>query len=195
MPKAEVHLECHSLVGGDGQCGDAGVVKELEGSIFLALVDGVGHGGEAHKAAALASRHLELNCSGDLVGLLVGLQERLKGTRGAVAACCRLELATGELRCAGVGNVTVRLLGPRATRVVFRDGILGYSIAAPRETKSRLLPGDVLLMHTDGMRENFNLDEFPGLLSETAQAIATVLFRRFGKGTDDTSCLVLRYNA
>jgi len=195
VPDADCYLVRKSLTGRDDECGDTGVINAFEGERFLALVDALGHGPSAHTVAVLAEQYLERNFRERLVVILEGLHECLRGTGGAVAACCRLDLATGELRYAGVGNITVRVLGPRASRFVVREGILGYAISSPREEAARLFPGDVLVMHSDGIQEHVAAWECDELLTGAAETIAKNLVRRFGKENDDASCIVLRYLA
>jgi phosphoserine phosphatase RsbX len=195
VPDADCYMVRIPLTGRDDECGDAGVIEAREGERFLALVDALGHGRSAHEVAIRAVEHLKRNCHEDLVALLAGLHECLKGSGGAVAACCRLQLATGELRCAGMGNITVRVLGPRAARFVLRDGILGHMISSPREETSALLPGDVLILHSDGIQEHFAAWECDALLTNAVETIAAGLVCRYGKRNDDASCIVLRYLA
>lgn len=182
-----------SLTGKICECGDTGLIRESDGEKFLALVDALGHGKLAHEVADLAEEYLEANHRENLVELMEGLHVCLKGTRGAVAAFCRLDLMTGELRYAGMGNITVRVLGPHASKFVPREGILGYMISTPREETSKLSVGDILLMYSDGVHEHIDICEYPQLLIGTASAIATNVIGRFGKGDDDASCIVLRY--
>jgi len=193
VPDADCHLIRIPLTGRDDECGDTGVIKESGDDRFLAVVDALGHGRSAHEVAVLAEDYLGRNYGEGLVELLEGLHSCLRGTGGAVAACCRLTLATGELRYVGMGNITVRVLGPRASRFISRDGILGYTISSPREETATLTPGDVLVMHSDGIQEHFDVWECASLLSSSARAIAADLIRRFGKDSDDAACLVLRY--
>ena len=193
MPDADCNLVRNPLTGRDDECGDTGVIKAIEGERFLALVDALGHGRAAHAVAVLAEQYLERNYREPLVTILEGLHACLRGTGGAVAAFCRLDLATGELRYTGMGNITVRVLGPRASRFVVRDGILGYAIPSPREESAMLLPGDVLVMHSDGIQEHFAAWECDAMLTDPAETIAANLVRRFGKENDDASCIVLRY--
>ena len=193
MPQADCYLATSSLTGKDDECGDTGVIRESDGAKFLALVDVLGHGGPAREVAVLAEQYLERNHHEDLVELMNGLHACLKGTRGAVAAFSRLDLETGELKYVGMGNITVRVLGPRASRFVSRDGILGYMISKPREETTRLFVGDVLVMYSDGVREHFESYECASLLTGAAETIAAGLIRCFGKGNDDASCIALRY--
>jgi negative regulator of sigma-B (phosphoserine phosphatase) len=85
------------------------------------------------------------------------------------------------------------VLGARAFRFVSGDGIVGYIMSTVREQTLTLLVGDVLVMHSDGIKEHFELSECPGILTGDAKSIATGLLRQFGKENDDASCIALRY--
>jgi negative regulator of sigma-B (phosphoserine phosphatase) len=193
MSSVDCHLVKRALTLREAECGDTGVIKEFDGQCFLALVDVLGHGCEAHDVALTAQAYLEQNCREKPVEVMLGLHTCLKGTRGAVAAICRLDTETGELIYAGMGNIVVRVLGARAFRFVSGDGIVGYIMSTVREQTLTLLVGDVLVMHSDGIKEHFELSECPGILTGDAKSIATGLLRQFGKENDDASCIALRY--
>jgi len=193
MPHVDWCLVKRSLTGPEDECGDTGVVIEYDGGCFLALVDVLGHGSSAAAVAALAERFLKENYRLDPVDLMKGLHVHLKGTRGAVAAICRFDISRGELIYAGVGNITTRVFGEKQYRLVPRDGILGYMIASPNESSVKLTPGDILVLSSDGIREHFDADCFPDLLTGPARKIAERLLATFGKENDDASCIVMRY--
>ena len=193
MSGVDCHLVKRALTRREAECGDTGVIKEFDGQCFLALVDVLGHGREAHDVALTAQVYLEQNCSKEPVEVMQGLHTCLKGTRGAVAAICRLDIATGELVYVGMGNIVVRVLGPRAVRFVSRDGIVGYMISTVKQQVMKLLVGDVLVMYSDGIKEHFELSGRPDILSGNAESIAAALLERFWKQNDDASCIVLRY--
>jgi len=161
--------------------------------LLLALVDVLGHGREAHDVALTAQAYLEDNCRQEPVEIMQGLHSRLKGTRGAVAAICRLDTATGELIYVGMGNIVVRVLGPRAVRFVARDGVVGYMMSTVKKQAVKLLAGDILVMYSDGIKEHFELAGRPDMLSGSAESIANALLEQFWKQNDDASCIVLKY--
>lgn len=193
MPKIDYHLVKQALTQREADCGDTGVIKEFDGQCFLALVDVLGHGSEAHTAALSAQKYLEQNYRQGLIDVMKGLHAWLRGTRGAVAALCRLDVKTGNLIYVGTGNITVRVLGPRNYRFVSRDGIVGYMMSTLKEQSLKLFAGDVLVMYSDGIKEHFELSESPGILTGTAKSIAVGLLNHFGKRNDDASCIALRY--
>jgi len=194
MANTESGLATRALTGPAEECGDAGVLIERDGWLFAALVDGLGHGPRAARIAALATAYLEGHCAQPLVALLDGLHEELKSTQGAVACLCRLDLASGELSMAGIGNITCRIFtGLDSERLLSRDGVLGYMHATPKEYTRRLAPHSLLLLHSDGVREHFQPYEHPGILKGAAGTVAAQIVDKFGKGDDDASCLAVRY--
>ena len=193
MRSVDYHFVFRALLGAATECGDAGIIKEYDNQCFLALIDAVGHGKIAHNIAHLACDHIERHFSDDLVTLMHGLHGHLKGTRGIVTALCRLDISTGDLKYVGIGNICVKILGPRAVTFVPRDGVVGWVAPTPREQHRRLFPGDILVMYSDGIRNHFDPLDCAELFSGTAKSIANGLLRQFGKNEDDASCIALRY--
>lgn len=180
-------------MGFESECGDIAVIKEYDNQCFIALIDVLGHGIEARKVAILAKNYLEHSYENELTKLMNGLHEHLKGTRGAVAAICHLNILTGKLHYVGIGNITVRIFGAESRRFIPEDGVIGYIIAKPRRNITKLHNGDILIMYSDGIKEHFDELECDGLLKENAERIADGILKKFGKENDDASCVVLKY--
>jgi hypothetical protein len=104
-----------------------------------------------------------------------------------------MDIDTGDLMYVGVGNIAVKILGPRAFSFVPRDGVIGYVMPTPREQHRKLYAGDTLVMYSDGIKEHFDPLDCSGLLNGTAESIAGGLLQQFGKKDDDASCIALRY--
>lgn len=192
MTSADVHYISRPLLRSEDENGDLGVIIPEDSNYFLGLIDVLGHGRDAHQVALIAREYLEANSGDELTDIVKGLHEALKGTRGAVGAVCRINLETGSLNYSGVGNITVKILGPRPFTLVPREGIIGYMIPTPRELHHKLVPGDVLVMYSDGIKEHFDVLECAGLLKNPASGIAELLLEQFGKRDDDASCIVLK---
>ena len=192
-PIIDVYGLKRSLSGGPDECGDAFFIRVHEGFCFLGLIDGLGHGKPAHEAAAAAEEFLSAAYEGELTNTMRGLHDRLEGTRGAVAAICRLDLESGLLSYSGLGNISMKIYGENSKRLVSRDGILGYRIPSPRMGRIDMHPGDILIMSSDGVREHFNLLDFPDILRGNAENIAAGFMDKLGKKNDDASCIVMRY--
>lgn len=194
MPNVDLGMTFQALLGVESECGDIGVIKEYDNQCFLALVDVLGHGSGAREVALLAKRYLEENYKKDLPDILNGLHEHLKGTRGAVVAMCHLDILTGELTYVGIGNITVRIFGSKPTRLTPKDGVIGYSMTKFQKHSIKLYPGDKILMHSDGIKEHFDVIDCMGILKENAESIAIKILDLFGKKNDDASCIILKYS-
>ncbi|TIH12984.1 stage II sporulation protein E [Marinifilum sp. JC120] len=200
-PEVEVGLnlvDCHlikkCLLIHEDECGDAGYIRQETRSCFFALIDGLGHGRAASMASSAAIHYLESNDDLDLTELMQGMHGALIGTRGAVAALCRLNLDTGRMDYTGVGNICTRVFGGIDNfRFVPSDGVVGYHLPTLLVKYVSLSPGDVVMLYSDGIKESFEEFECPGLLVGSAEDIAGRVFSHFYKGDDDGSCLVVRY--
>ncbi|MCT4619195.1 MAG: SpoIIE family protein phosphatase [Marinisporobacter sp.] len=194
MRNIDLGMTFRALLGDESECGDIGVIQEYDHQCFLALIDVLGHGSEARKIALSAKKYLKNNYRMDLTDMINGLHEHLKGTRGAVAAVCHLDILTGELTYVGIGNITVRIFGTKPTRLIPKDGTIGYRMRKPQKHRMKLYPGDTILMHSDGIKEHFDLINYVGLLRENAGSIAARILEYFWKKNDDASCIVLKYS-
>ncbi len=192
MDAVDYALRKEAFIGGDDECGDTGVIREYEDKLLLALVDGLGHGAKAHRAAVLVEEYLEEHYRESLESLLLGLHDNLKGSVGAVAGIGRFHRDTGEFSYCGIGNILVRLYGSFGRTFVSRDGVLGFNMPSPRTETVLLERGDILVFTSDGLSSHISRDGYQNLLRGTAGEIADRFMEKFRR-EDDASCLVLRY--
>jgi len=73
------------------------------------------------------------------------------------------------------------------------EGTLGQSIRTPSEQTVILQKRDVLLMHTDGVKSRFGMNDYPNIYYEHASTIAKTVVDKFSRSYDDATCLALRY--
>ena len=193
MTELDVYIAEQALTGEPEECGDLGFVKTMGTECLIALVDALGHGKTAHGIAVNAQACLEENYHRPVTEIITRIHQRLKGTRGAVAAVCRLNISTGSLVYSGLGNISIRILGSQQKRLMVKDGILGYMIPTPQKGEDLLIQGDLLVLSSDGIREHYDPDNFPDLFTGSAENIANSLIKNLGRQSDDASCIVLRY--
>lgn len=193
MPKLDFHIETDALTGSADECGDTGVIQAGDDTCLIALVDALGHGKAAYETAVIAEDYLKQNGNAPLNRIISGLHENLKGTRGAVAGVCRLDTASGHLSYSGMGNISLRIFGSDERRLVVRDGVLGYMIPTPKQSETFIMPGDLLVLYSDGIKDHFDPIEYPDLFYGTARDICMRFMTTLNKQTDDASCIVLRY--
>lgn len=162
------------------------------GTGLLAIIDGLGHGPEAARAAQAAVQVLAARPDLPLPDLLAALDARLGSLRGAAVGLVRV--APGALVHAGIGNTRVmRLRGGVLWRLPSQNGIVGGGLQEPVQLNHLdLQAGDWLLLFTDGLDERLTL---PVLLPEWTRAPATLcshLLRQWGSSRDDAAVLVLQ---
>lgn len=182
---AENSLE---VVNGDGVFASAD--KE---QLFIGIVDGAGHGPEAHVIARASCDFFEKNKNMALPSLMSELHESLRGTRGGVAIIGKLNYESLQFSFVGIGNVVLRKIGKSSKRAVTQDGVIGYHIRTPHEQTMQFASGDILIMHTDGISSYFDEHDYPRILRDNAETIANNLIYKFGKNNDDATCIVIRF--
>jgi negative regulator of sigma-B (phosphoserine phosphatase) len=177
---------------GQRVCGDAALIKSNDEYALLAMVDGLGHGTEAHRAAVAAHDYFSRRAGRDIIATLRGLHRALAKTPGAAVGLCRLDLADSQLEYAGIGNTSLCKVGRRETRMVSRDGVLGHNAGCPPVQRASIEPGDLILLHTDGVSTSVaraNLLKGRALAPKT---LAHRIVQHFGKPSDDAGCIVVR---
>ena len=181
-------------MAGEEVSGDAWAQVREGDVVTILLADGLGHGPDAAQAAAAAVRQLTLGH--DPVALMERMHGALQSTRGAAAAVARLNLRTGALRFAGIGNIAAAAVGDSTAKsLASMNGTIGHRTIKPRSFDYALPPGALLVMHSDGCRSGWDLGHYPGLRRRGPLVVASVLIRDFERGRDDVSVVVARTRA
>lgn len=194
----ELQVDCAQFVRpcrGERVSGDAVVIERRPGLVFIALIDALGHGPSAYAIADRAARFLKRSWKPDVARTMRALHEELQGTDGAAVVLCVVDTTSGDVRCVGVGNAVIRSLGDGGRRTYSTPGTVGHQIRTPREQHLTLVPGEVLLLYSDGVKEQFDFDDYPQMRVHDAETIARTIVTRFGKDYDDASCAALRFKA
>ena len=177
--------------------GDAWAVRDGRGLSTILVVDGLGHGPHAFDAASKALLTFGQHTAGGPESLLRTLDSALQGTRGAAAAVAEIQWAERKLQFAGVGNVAGTLLSPHAQSksLVSHNGTAGQSIDRIQAFSHPWPDGGILVMHSDGLSNSWELDAYPGLSQKNPSLIAGVLYRDFVRRRDDVVVVVARERA
>jgi serine phosphatase RsbU (regulator of sigma subunit) len=173
--------------------GDAVVIRELPQGLFVAIIDVLGHGPEAHELTKVIDNYLRRYADADIVRVMKNLHQHLKGTRGAAVGFCAIDSNSGHLAYVGLGNTNLRRFGKTETRMVSQDGVLGQNMRSPLLQDLQLEPGDLLVFYTDGISDRFTAVDYPGLAHHAPQDAASNIVQRFGKDHDDAACITVRY--
>jgi serine phosphatase RsbU (regulator of sigma subunit) len=190
------NLEHASLIRpcmGERLSGDAVVIRPLEHGLFVAIIDVLGHGPEAHELTHVIEAFLDRHASADVFRLMKHLHQRLKGTRGAAVGLCAIDSARGSIDYVGIGNTGIRRIGESETRLVSQDGVLGQNMRTPLLQSLELESGDLIVLYTDGVSDRFTTNGYPCLLHHAPKEVVRILLDRFGKDHDDSACIAVRY--
>ena len=172
---------------GEQESGDAWAVIEDAGGLTVAMVDGLGHGPDAAKAAAASLQTIAEAGPNGPVALLEQLNRQLAGGRGAVAGLARL--AAGQLAYGGVGNIGARLAGHG---LVSSMGTLGLGQRLrPQATVTPWRAHSLFAAHSDGIRSSWDVSRYPGVIRHDPAVLATLVWRDAATRGDDAAVLVV----
>ncbi|MGB2555774.1 ATP-binding SpoIIE family protein phosphatase [Cellulosimicrobium cellulans] len=174
---------------GQDVCGDALAVRHDDGAPSLLVADGLGHGPLAAVASGAAVRAFLDAPPGSAVALLERVHGALGGTRGAAVSV--VQASGGVLRHAGLGNIAGTVHGARSRGLVSHPGIAGTRGRPLRETTYPVEPGDVVVLHSDGLTARWSLADYPGLAVRSPLVVAGVLLRDHAVRRDDSCVAVL----
>jgi serine/threonine protein phosphatase PrpC len=178
---------------GETSCGDAYFIREFENKVLVAVMDGLGHGDDAAAASNTAVEYIKNNYQKGLTEIIKGCHEELKKTRGAAIGIALIDPDRSVLRYAGVGNIEVRVKSRTVIRPVSINGILGYNLRKVREEDFPYSPGDLIILHSDGISTKFDLNLYPPeFLGQHPQTIAERIAAEFGRERDDLTIVVAR---
>ena len=180
---------------GETVSGDVVFTRRIEEHrVLVLLADGLGHGAAAAEAAARCVTTLALRAETSLEEAFLEAHRNLRGGRGAVAAAVLLDGQARSLRTAVIGNIVVRQVGTRkgttwSMTAVATPGVLGGVFRSVPIQQSQLELGDVIVVHSDGVRSHF---ETVQVRATDARSAAEEIVARHGRGRDDASCAVVR---
>lgn len=173
-------------------CGDAWAEKFSEAGHQIILVDGLGHGVGAAKAAETALKtFLEKNLSGK--EMINALHLALKETVGAVVGLIEIKPLAQKMSFMGVGNIEGKIFnGETRKALLSHNGTLGHSLQSIRQWDFDWKPHTLLIFHSDGISTKWDLANYPGLSTRDTAIIAGVIYRDFRRERDDASVIVMR---
>ena len=176
---------------GETANGDAWAVEWPQAACRIALIDALGHGPDAAAVARQALGVLAAHPLLEPVALLGLCHRALAGTRGVVLSIATIDPLAATLCFAGVGNVEARLWQPsKLERPITYRGIVGRSMPTVRAFRFALEPGWLLLLHTDGVSDRFDLTQAPGFPTRAPRTLAEAVLTRWGRPTDDATVVV-----
>jgi negative regulator of sigma-B (phosphoserine phosphatase) len=182
----------HRPKSGHNISGDAYLIKEEEKTTLVCLIDGLGSGKAAAEAAQAAIRCVEVSSTLPLSDIMAKCHQALRGTRGAVMALLRINFAESTIAFVGVGNIGIHVRSTTPIKPISKNGIVGYRLPRLQEFTYPYTPGDLFVLHTDGISSRFILNDGLWKEAQDVQAFAEEIARNFGKDNDDITALVAR---
>jgi anti-sigma regulatory factor (Ser/Thr protein kinase) len=196
-PVDELELGAVCLpMSGESVAGD-GWLLEVSGDYRTILViDGLGHGPNAARAARAATEAFAKHPAAAPGALMEICHAALATTRGAAGAAARVDLTKNQGTFAGIGNIGCRVetTGERR-QLVSHSGTLGHVMRRVQEFEFPFPAGSLLISHSDGLTTHWSVADYPGLMSKHAGLIAGVLYRDHERGRDDVTVVVLKNKA
>ena len=181
---------------GEAISGDAGFFLHEEHGILAGVADGLGHGYPAHEASFEAVKCVRNQPVRALDSLLLHCNESLSELRGAAINLARIRDDLSEVSCFGVGDVRTHLYHlDKHKRFATTPHILGQHVRAkfhPPES-APILAGAVLVMFTDGLKSEADLNGRFDLMRQPSIVIAQTLLEEFGRSNDDALVFVAKF--
>ncbi|KFF02695.1 SpoIIE family protein phosphatase [Flavobacterium reichenbachii] len=181
---------------GENVCGDAYHIKYSEDGFKIFVGDGLGHGVNAHDAVQMAIKVFERSTSSDAGTILKEMHEGVKKTRGLVATVAVVDYKAQTWNICGIGNINTRIYrGLENKTYTPYNGIIGLNV--PRTISSTIVPylkHQIIIMHSDGLRTRWNLNDMMSIIKQSPGVIAASLYKDNLRGTDDATILVGKIN-
>ncbi len=176
---------------GETECGDAYAVRLTDRGYLLLLCDGLGHGHLAAHAAREGTRCFRESAEESPAALLREMHRAMTATRGAAAAVAHVDLTAVRVTYAGVGNIAGRIVGHGRSRGLMSvPGIVGHNLRTVNDVNYDLEDGSLVVMHSDGLTDKWDIGRYPGLLARSPLVVAATLMRDAAVRRDDASVLV-----
>jgi anti-sigma regulatory factor (Ser/Thr protein kinase) len=160
------------------------------GKTLAAIIDGLGHGKEAHIASGIIKEQVILKSEQPLPELMNYLHQSARGTRGAVIGLAYIDTSRSLLQFSGIGNIEGFIITRDGKKsLISFGGILGHHIRSPRMFEYPFQAGDILCMYSDGITTRWNPDDINW--KEHPQRIAENLITNYSRTNDDATVLVI----
>ncbi len=94
---------------------------------------------------------------------------------------------------ASVGNIEARIFpSSELFHFAIRRGVIGLNAPNPVVTEHPWPPGNMLVLHSDGLRTHWSWKDFPRVAEQPAKSLAQEFLRSLAKEEDDATVIVVR---
>lgn len=188
----EVGAVCVPM-SGEEVAGDGWLLRASGDCRTIMVIDGLGHGPNAARAARAATEAFAKHDALAPGALMQICHAALASTRGAAGAAARVDAAKRQGTFAGIGNIACRIESTGQRRqLVSHSGTLGHVMRRVQEFQFEFPAGALLILHSDGLATHWTSADYPGLMARHAGLIAGVIYRDHERGRDDVTVVVLK---
>ncbi len=175
--------------------GDCYVVNHLSPEkTVAAVIDGLGHGKEAHLASQLAKEQILLKAEQPVNNILNHVHAAIRGTRGVVAGIFRIDTAQNRLYYSGIGNIEAFIYSKGEKRTLLSyGGIIGHNMRTPRVTEFDFFPGDFVCLYSDGITSRWRFEEMNW--ENHPQTNTEQVINNYSRNNDDATILIIGHNS
>ncbi|MBC8278305.1 MAG: ATP-binding protein [FCB group bacterium] len=169
--------------------GDGYFIKKRGNKSYVFLIDGLGHGIDAHHATQKALRHLENIYHWPEKDIIDVLHQKLSSTRGIVIGLMIVSDEEDTLRFTGIGNIAGYIIGKNSASFLNYSGIVGSNVRKFKTFEYPVESDSVLVLHTDGIKGEWS-KSFDRHWDGNLQQFAHKIFTEYSRAADDSSIIV-----
>ncbi len=175
--------------------GDCYVINHISPTkTITAVMDGLGHGKEAHMASQLAREQILLKAGQPVDVLLNHVHAGTRGTRGLVASIVSINTEANKITFSGIGNIDGFVYSSgRKNNLLSYGGIIGHNMRTPRVFEYDFNPGDFLCLSSDGITSRWRFEDINW--KDHPQKNAEFLLTNYSRNNDDATVLIVRYDS
>ncbi len=176
----------------DPHCGDECAYWQNGGRTTLCMVDGLGHGERAERAARAAVDYVARHLWEPLADVFAGCDSAIRHTVGVVMGIAVIDEGAGTLNYASIGNTSAIINAEKTAWLYSYPGIVGGGYRTLLPETAPLMPDALVLMYTDGVRGRVDLSRYDSGVRADLQRLAEKIIEDWCRGTDDRAVLLYR---
>ncbi|WHH61367.1 SpoIIE family protein phosphatase [Petroclostridium sp. X23] len=171
--------------------GDCYYTKGFGDREIIAVVDGLGHGMEAHEAASRAVKIIDENIHCSIDEIIRNMNMALKNTRGAVVALVIIYKFINEFEMISIGNIDCRYIaGGTTEKLLSYNGYVGAYRGSCKARKHNYNKGDILVLCSDGISSKWEIDRYSHGIINSPSVLCSTVFKEHARQNDDATMLV-----
>lgn len=171
--------------------GDCYFIGSFEDREIIAVVDGLGHGVEAHEAASRAVQIIEENTQHSIEDIMKCINNALRSTRGAVIALFIIYKLKNEFDMISIGNIDCRHITTGSTmKLLSYNGYVGAYSGSFKFRRHIYSKGDMLVLCSDGISSSWEVENYAEGVAKSPSLLCNLIINEYGRHNDDATILV-----